>query len=128
MSNLLFGVAVLVPLVFLVSMVLFIVALQRIQTTVSRMEAAAKIVAVDLAETASDLRTAAMQRTSLAQQMDAMTIADALVASNLAQSVGRADATEGPDGAAADAALRTGDTAAKITARQDKARGSRKPS
>lgn len=44
------------------------------------------------------------------------------VAANLAASVGRADATEGPEGAAADAALRTGDSAEKIHKRQSTGR------
>lgn len=35
--------------------------------------------------------------------------ADGVVATNLASSISRADATNGPEGAAADAALRTGD-------------------
>jgi hypothetical protein len=45
--------------------------------------------------------------------------ATGVVAHDLAESVARADATDGPDGAAADAALRTGDSAAAIHKRQD---------
>lgn len=47
-----------------------------------------------------------------------MEAATAVVASDLAESVARADATEGPEGAAADAALRTGDSAEAINERQ----------
>lgn len=55
----------------------------------------------------------------LQKTVDAMTKADAKVAVDLANSVSRADATVGPEGAAADAALRTGDTVKAILDRQD---------
>ena len=56
--------------------------------------------------------------------LDRMEAATQVVAENLASSVSRADATQGPEGAAADAALRTGDTAAAITRRQRRASSS----
>lgn len=50
--------------------------------------------------------------------VDRMEAATEVVAENLADSVSRADATLGPEGAAADAALRTGDSATAIKRRQ----------
>lgn len=58
--------------------------------------------------------------TRLEATVDRMEAATFVVAENLASSVSRADATEGAEGAAADAALRTGDSAAAIHARQEK--------
>ena len=112
-------VALASPTILLVSMILVVVALQRVQTTVNRMETAAQIVAVDLAATANDLRRAAVQRSTMGQTLDRMEAGDQVVAHNLADSVSRADATVGPEGAAADAALRTGDSAEAITERQN---------
>ena len=68
---------------------------------------------------AADTEAQARLEVTLAR-MEAATV---VVADNLADSVSRADATIGPDGAAADAALRTGDSASAITQRQDEARG-----
>lgn len=63
-----------------------------------------------------------VQQDRLEATVDRMEKASHIVADNLADSVSRADATEGPDGAAADAALRTGDSADAIRTRQDDAR------
>jgi ABC-type transporter Mla subunit MlaD len=87
---------------------------ERLEDTVNRMEAAAQVVAANLA--------ANKQPQRMEETVDRMEAASHVVADNLASSVSRADATEGPDGAAADAALRTGDTAEAITQRQDDAR------
>ena len=57
----------------------------------------------------------------LEETVNRMEAATFVVADNLADSVHRADATNGPEGAAADAALRTGDTAQAIHERQDEA-------
>lgn len=64
------------------------------------------------------LNTDRDQQNRLESTLQRMEAATKVVAENLADSVSRADATEGPDGAAADAALRTGDTAAEIHERQ----------
>ena len=50
--------------------------------------------------------------------LDRIQLGDEVVAKGLADSVARADATVGPDGAASDASLRTRDTAEAITKRQ----------
>ena len=112
-------IALIAPVVFLVCIVLFIIGILRLQTTVDRMEAATKQVAVGLLATARDLQVAAQQRVSMGLSLDRIEAGDLVVADNLASSVHRADATVGPDGAAADAALRTGDTAEAIHRRQD---------
>lgn len=119
-------ILVLVALGFGFGMATFGANLRRMQRTVDRMETAAQLVAVDLANTAGELRKAARQRTALVETLDRMEGATVIVqegrdtiAGNLADSVSRADATEGPEGAAADAALRTGDSAEAIHARQD---------
>lgn len=83
--------------------------------------------AVDRMERASHVDEDKRQHlTNVVDRMEQATfvVADQRTAikDNLADSVSRADATEGPDGAAADAALRTGDTAQAITDRQDAAR------
>jgi hypothetical protein len=59
-----------------------------------------------------------LQQDRLEATVDRMEKETKVVASNLADSVSRADATIGPEGAAADAALRTGDTAEAIHTRQ----------
>lgn len=115
-------VALTVPTIFLICLTVFISALLRLQRTVDRMEEASKLVASALAATGRDLHVAADQRTAFGEALSRIEAGDAVVADNLASSVSRADATEGPEGAAADAALRTGDTAAAITKRQDDAR------
>jgi hypothetical protein len=94
----------------------------RLEATVDRMEEATKVVASDLAATLDGLVEAAEQRLVQGEAIDRMEAATHVVADNLADSVSRADATEGPDGAAADAALRTGDTAHAIQVRQDERR------
>lgn len=96
---------------------------ERLEATVDRMEDATRVVAENLAGTLTGLDEAARQRLTQGATMDRMEAATVVVAENLASSVSRADATEGPEGAAADAALRTGDTAAAITKRQDDKRG-----
>lgn len=88
----------------------------RLERTVDRIEALSKIVSDDLAAVAI---RATEQRATVTATLDRMETATHVVAENLADSVSRADATEGPDGAAADAALRTGDSAEAIHARQD---------
>ena len=92
--------------------------IQRLEKTVDRMERATAAVATNLARTAPQLKLAASQRADLVIALDRMEHATEVVADNLADSVSRADATVGPDGAAADAALRTGDTAEAIHERQ----------
>ncbi len=96
--------------------------LVRLEKKVNKIEQAGLVVASNLLAAKPDLRTAAAQRLHLSETLDRMEHATEVVAGNLAESVSRADATEGPDGAAADAALRTGDSAAAIHERQDSQR------
>lgn len=91
----------------------------RLERTVDRIETGSQVVAVNLAATSEDLKYASEQRTMLGHTLDRMESATHVIAENLADSVSRADATEGPEGAAADAALRTGDTSGNIHRRQD---------
>lgn len=107
---------------FFCGVIIFAKGLRRLEATVDRMEAQTKVVAHDLAATAAELKVAAKQRTTQGETLDRMEMAAHVIADNLADSVSRADATQGPEGAAADAALRTGDTAAEITKRQERAR------
>jgi hypothetical protein len=107
-----------IPIILLFGMVIFVQSQKQIQSTVTRMEVATRVVAEDLSSTARDLRLAASQRITMGNTLDRMEAETHVVADNLASSVSRADATIGPEGAAADAALRTGDTAAAITERQ----------
>jgi hypothetical protein len=118
-----------IPVSFTVALVIFLRVLQRTEATADRIEASAlrsetsgKVVAADLAATAKDLRHAAAQRSMIGEALTRMEAADGVVAENLASSVSRADATEGPEGAAADAALRTGDSPSAIHERQDAAK------
>lgn len=111
MSESLAVVAVLVPLLLILLIGPFVIALARIQATVARMEAATLAVADDLAATAKDLRVAALSRTATTDALDRMEAAAEVVASNLAASVARADAMTGKDGNA-DATPRTGDAGA----------------
>lgn len=78
------------------------------------------IIAVVLVRFATQLHRVSENNARLEATVNRMERADEVVASNLESSVSRADATVGPDGAAADAALRTGDTAAAIRKRQGK--------
>ncbi len=115
-------ISALVLVAFFFGVLFFARSLARLERTVDRMEQAAQIVAIDLTATAVDLARASKQRIEQGQVLTRMEAATHVVADNLADSVSRADATNGPEGAAADAALRTGDSAAKIIARQDDAR------
>lgn len=86
-----------VPLTVAGCLIVFTGVLRRFQTSADRLEAV-------LSRMETSDATVARGRT--------------LIADNLASSVSRADATVGPEGAAADAALRTGDSAAAIRRRQ----------
>lgn len=76
------------------------------------------ILIVALIRFATQLHRLSENAARLEATVDRMERATEVVAANLESSVSRADATEGPEGAAADAALRTGDTAAAIRKRQ----------
>lgn len=91
-TNLLAG---LLLIAFVFGAIIYAKAVRRMEDAVDRLEA------LDIGGTLERMQQAAE-----------------LVKDNLAESVSRADATEGPEGAAADAALRTGDTAAAIHQRQ----------
>ncbi len=93
-----------VMLILVIALVKFTAVLNEISSRLER--------EVDRSKYAQDRLEATVNRMELATKV---------VAHNLADSVSRADATDGPEGAAADAALRTGDTAEAIHARQDAA-------
>lgn len=76
------------------------------------------VLIVTLIRFATQLHRLGENNARLEATVDRMESATEVVADNLASSVSRADATDGPEGAAADAALRTGDTPAAIRKRQ----------
>lgn len=76
------------------------------------------VLVVALIRFATQLHRLGENAARLEATIDRMERATEVVADNLESSVSRADATNGPEGAAADAALRTGDTAAAIRKRQ----------
>lgn len=76
------------------------------------------VLIVTLIRFATQLHRLSENNARLEATVDRMERATEVVAENLESSVSRADATVGPDGAAADAALRTGDSAAAIRKRQ----------
>lgn len=78
------------------------------------------VLIVTLIRFATQLHRLSENNARLEATVDRMERATEIVAENLESSVARADATEGGEGAAADAALRTGDTAAAIRERQGK--------
>lgn len=95
-------------MVILVVMVILVIALLKFTAEMRSLTTENRRIAED----------AAKNLLRLEKTVDRIEATDKVVAGNLADSVSRADATKGPEGAAADAALRTGDTAKKIRKRQ----------
>lgn len=88
-------VALLVLVAFWFAAAYFGRGLARLEQAVRRLERAAAVVAVNLAQS------------TLEETVDRMEAATKVVAADLASSIQRADDAEGPDGSAADAALRS---------------------